>query len=123
MLLGCMVLIGWAAAMASLLSAAQLPPSGSGRATVAFPPGWSRESILSATLNAGARPMRDTWLPGVTQVSLDDPGSVERLTALGAWLVLPPVPFEGLGLGGCSWVTPASDAAPPQIAKLRAGPL
>lgn len=119
----CGVLLVWLATMTGLLVAAGLRPGSTGRATVLFPPGWSSEAMLIASLQAGAVPMRDTWLPGLTQVRLDDPGSVERLTDLGALLVLPPVPFEGLGMGGCSWLSPVSDSAPARISKLRAGPL
>jgi hypothetical protein len=123
LLLGFGVLVVWAGAMIGLLSAAGSRPDAAGRAAVLFPPTWSREAMLRATLDAGALPMRDAWLPGLTQVWLDRPGSAGRLAAQGAWLVLPPVPFEGLGMGGCSWLPPVADAAPPQTAKLRAGPL
>jgi hypothetical protein len=67
--------------------------------------------------------MRDTRLHRLSQVWLDEPGAVGRLLVQGTIRMLPPVPFEGMGLGGCSWLSTFGDAALPQIAKLHARPL
>jgi hypothetical protein len=42
--------------------------------------------MLSTTLRASALPMRDAWMPGLAQVWLDDPSSVQRLGGRGLFM-------------------------------------
>ena len=100
--------LGFAAAVlvASLIAgmaairAAALPPEASGKMLAVFHPGTAEDAMFGAIVEAGARPVRRTWLPFVWVVSGDDLGTAGRLVAAGAMGSYGELPFSPQ-IAGC----------------------
>jgi hypothetical protein len=82
-----------------------------GRLLVWFPPGAAAEARFLAVAGAGARPLRESSLPGLILVAASGPEDVARLRAGGAGLVLRALPSDLFGLAGCGfgWASPRAD--------------
>ena len=94
------VLAAWLGGMALTLRAAALPPEAGGTMLAVFPPSMPREEAFARLIEAGARPLRRTWLGFVWVVNGNEPGLAGRLAqqgALGAYKDLPVSPE----LSGC----------------------
>jgi hypothetical protein len=111
-LLGGLVLLGWAAALALVLASAGAREDRSGELMAVFPRGTAEAEALARVARAGGVVMRGTWLPNVWQVFGAEPRFAGALRAQGAVLVLPPLPFEGFAMGGCSFGAVAPLQAP-----------
>lgn len=98
-------LTGWAA------SRAVLPPEATGTMLAVFPPGADAGTVYDAVIDAGARPLRTTWMAGAWVVTGDEPGLAGRLESRGALATFTDFPFGGPRLGGCAAVS--VDAARP----------
>lgn len=88
-----------------LLARAADAPDRPGPLLALFPPGWGDAAVLAAVTAAGGL-VRSQGL-GLVEVADDGPagaGRSARLRAAGALLVLAPLPFDALALGGCAGV-------------------
>ena len=88
------------AAMATAMRAAALPPEASGKMLVVFQPGTQQDEIFRHVIEAGAKPVRRTWLPFVWVVAGDTPGFAGTIMAEGAIGTYDELPFSPQ-LAGC----------------------
>lgn len=103
------VLAIWIAGMAITMRAAALGPQASGTMLVVFPPGTKADDAFTRLVEAGAQPLRRTWLGFVWVATADAPGLAGRvmeLGAIGAYRDLPVSP----DLAGCFAYTDAKMA-------------
>ena len=88
------------AAMATAMRAAALPPEASGKMLVVFQPGTPEADIFGSLIRAGAKPVRQTWLPFVWVVAGETPGFAGTIMAEGALGTYDELPFSPQ-LAGC----------------------
>jgi hypothetical protein len=110
------------AATAALAVLADRPNAASGDLVAVFPHGTDEAEALAAVVASDGVIRRGGPFGPVWLVTSAAPGFAGRLREQGAVLVLPGLPFEGLSVGGCSFMAYGSYDRP-GIAKLRAGPM
>ncbi len=94
------VLLVWLVAMAIAMRAAALPDQASGAMIAVFPPGIGENGQITAIVNAGGKPVRQTWIGAVWVVEGDAPGYAGRLRQNGALAAYGELPFSP-ELAGC----------------------
>ena len=87
------VLAVWLGVMGLSTRAAMLADSATGPMLVAFRPGTPGDEALARIIDAGAKPLRPTWIPFVWAVTADEPGLAGRLAAAGALATFGELPF------------------------------
>lgn len=87
----------------ALLALAAADPERSGRLIALYPPGWSAERVLAASVRADATLRAQGWWPGLVELD-GSAGLAGRLRAQGAVLVLAPLPIDLGALPGCTGV-------------------
>jgi hypothetical protein len=67
------------------------PEPGADVIAVAFPPWWSTQRAFLSAASANASIVRETSIPSLLIVHLDEPGDLTRLRGAGVWLALDPL--------------------------------
>ncbi|MEK0084403.1 hypothetical protein [Benzoatithermus flavus] len=102
-LLGALVVIAWMVGLAVTLAIAGAKEERSGTLLAVFPRGLGETEVLARVAHADGVVMRGTWLANVWQVHGEGERFAGALRAQGAMLVLPPLPYDSFGAGGCGY--------------------
>lgn len=94
------VILLWLAGMAIAIRSARLPLDATGPMIVVFEPGITKEDMLARIVTAGARPIRETWLPFVWVVIGEQSETSARLMSQGAIGTYRELPITA-SLAGC----------------------
>ena len=103
---GGLVVVAWATALAVTLGSTGARPDRDGTLLAVFPRGVAEAEVLARVARADGVVARGTWFGNVWQVHGERPGFSGRLLEHGAAYVLPAVPYDVFGLGGCSFGLP-----------------
>lgn len=98
--LGGGVVLAWGLALGLTLLAASNPER-SGAVLAVFPRGTSEAQVLARVARAEGAVVQGTWFGNVWHVYGERPRFAAGLREQGALYVVPPLPMEVLGLGGC----------------------
>ena len=96
------ILGAWALALTLTLGTA----ADKGELMAVFPRGTGEAEVLTRVARAEGAVVRGTWLGNVWHVYGDRPGFAQSLRAAGAVYVLPALPFDLFGMGGCGYGRP-----------------
>lgn len=103
---GGLVVAAWATALAVTLGSAGAHPDRRGTLLAVFPRGVAEAEVLAHVARADGVVARGTWFGNVWQVHGERPGFSGRLLEHGAVRVLPALPYDVFGVGGCSFGLP-----------------
>lgn len=103
------IVLAWATILLVVLATAGTDESRSGTLLAVFPRGTAEREVLAKVAMADGVVVRGTWLGPVWQVHGEAEGFAGSLRAQGALWVLPPLPYDLFGMGGCGF-----GMAPPQ---------
>ncbi|HEX6012548.1 MAG TPA: hypothetical protein VFY87_12250 [Geminicoccaceae bacterium] len=103
---GGLVVGAWAMALALTLGSAGARPDRHGTLLAVFPRGVAEAEVLARVARADGAVVRGTWFGNVWQVHGERPGFSGRLLERGAVRVLPALPYDVFGVGGCSFGLP-----------------
>ncbi len=99
-ILGGAVLV-WGLLLAGTLARAAAAPERAGTLVAVFPPGTTETEVLTRVARADGAVARGTWFGNVWHVNRERPGFAGDLEAAGAVMVLPMLPVDLFGMGGC----------------------
>jgi hypothetical protein len=99
------ILIVWMAGLLVVLTAARLPPEGSGTVIAFFPPRMTSAEAVTASAAAGAKLVSASWFENVLVVADETHGLTERLESQGALAVFRNISFAGVSFAGCVGAT------------------
>lgn len=97
------IVLAWAMVMLTVIYRAGSDEARTGTLLAVFPRGTSESEVLARVAMADGLVVRATWLANVWQVHGQAPGFSGNLRSQGALWVLPPLPYELFGLGGCGF--------------------
>jgi hypothetical protein len=100
LVLGGSIVLAWGLALALTLLAAS-DPERSGALLAVFPRGTSEAQVLARVARAEGAVVQGTWFGNVWHVYGEGPRFAGGLREQGALYVVPPLPMEVFGLGGC----------------------
>lgn len=99
-ILGGAVLV-WAVLIVGTLARAGGAADRAGTLVAVFPRGVEEVEVLTRVARADGAVVRGTWFGNVWHVNRERPGFAGDLRAAGAVLVLPMLPVDLFGMGGC----------------------
>lgn len=102
------IVVAWALALGLTLASA----ADRGALLAVFPRGTGEAEVLTRVARAEGAVVRGTWFGNVWHVYGDRAGFAQSLRAAGAAYVLPALPFDLFGMGGCGWDSPRADRVP-----------
>jgi hypothetical protein len=89
--------------LAATLAIAGAGEQRSGALLAVFPRGIAEAEVLARVARADGVVMRGTWLANVWHVYGEGQRFAGELRAAGAVLVLPTLPYDSFGVGGCGY--------------------
>ena len=101
-ILGGAVLV-WAALFLGTLIRAEAAPDRAGTLVAVFPRGVGEDEVLTRVARADGVVVRGTWFGNVWHVNRERPGFAADLRAAGAVFVVPMLPVDLFGMGGCGF--------------------
>lgn len=91
----------WALLFVGTLVRAAAAPGSAGTLVAVYPRGISETEVLTRVARADGAVVRGTWFGNVWHVNRERAGFAGDLRAAGAVVVLPMLPVDLFGMGGC----------------------